>query len=109
MFDIWEMMESAKQDAAAWETAKSRKRKRDIYDDVSDRMTQSSRRSTGSQSRALHRDVRSSQKRKAVSTSSGSLLTEHAVYRLDKRQKALDFRSTIKCWAESVSGMRKIK
>lgn len=111
--EIWEIFLNAKEDASNWERGKMGKRKREEEDEDIERLTQSSRRTTRSQSRisqgptgdnAKHIHTSCSRKRKAVPSSSGRTLTERAVFHLSKRQKTSDFRTTVKYWAESIHG-----
>lgn len=108
---VWEIFQNAKEDAENWEKATRGKRKREEEDEDIERLTQSSRRTTRSQSRKSQgsptgdnvKHVSGSLKRK-VASSSGKTLTERAVFQLRKRQKTSDsdFHTTVKRWAESV-------
>ena len=106
--EIWEIFQNAKADANNWERGKRGKRKRDQDDEDIERLTQSSRRTTRSQSRLSHNpmgdnvELSRSRKRKAAPCLRGATLTERAVSHLSKRQKTSDFRTTVKHWAQSI-------
>jgi hypothetical protein len=109
--EIWEIFQNAKEDANNWERGMRGKRKREREDEDIERLTQSSQRTTRSQSRVSqgptgdsvkHIHTSGSRKRKAAPSSSGMTLTERAVFRLSKRRKTSDFRTMVKHWSESI-------
>ena len=109
--EIWEIFQNAKEDASDWERSNRGKRKREQDDEDIERLTQSSRRTTRSQSRISQGPTDSNVKhiytsvgckRKAAPSTSGNMLTECAVSHLSKRQKTSDFHTTVKRWAESI-------
>jgi hypothetical protein len=106
--EIWKLFLDTKEDASNWQRNKRGKRPREREDDEIERLTQSSRRTTRSQTRILQDptgdSVKRSRKRKASSSLCGTTLTERAVHRLSKRQKTSDFRMTVKHWVESIQG-----
>jgi hypothetical protein len=109
--EIWKLFQDAKEDANNWEQGLRGKRKREQDDEDIERLTQSSRRTTRSQSCISQNPtgnnvkISGSRKRKAAPTFSGTtLVTKRAVFRLSKRQKTSDFRTMIKHWAESIHG-----
>jgi hypothetical protein len=108
--EIWEIFQNAEADANNWEWGKRGKRKREQDDEDIERLTQSSRRTTRSQSRLSQNPTGDnvklfgSRKRKAAPSLSGTTLTERAVFRLSKRQKTSDFRTLVKHWVESIHG-----
>ncbi|KAM6489220.1 hypothetical protein JOM56_015390 [Amanita muscaria] len=115
--EIWEILQSAKQDASKWEESKRGKRKRDEDDEDIERLTQSSQRTTRSKLRASqapapqktanqqtsHR-TSTAWKRKAHASLTGTTLTEYAVRHHNKRQKTSRFHNSVKRWAESIHG-----
>jgi len=112
--EIWQNFQNAKEDASIWEQSKRGKRKRELEEEDIERLTQSSRRTTRSQSRISQGDSDnvkhihtsgSHKRRAAVSSLSGRTLTERAVFHLSKRQKSSDFRTTVKHWVESIYGL----
>lgn len=104
--EIWELFQDTKEDASSWQRDKSGKRTREQEDADIERLTQSSQRTTRSQSRASQgptgNRMKRSRKRKASPSLCGSTLTERAVLHLTKRQKTSDFRTTVKHWVESM-------
>jgi hypothetical protein len=106
--EIWKLFQDAKEDASRWRRDKTGKRMREQDDEDIERLTQSSQRTTRSQSRASQGltsgNVKRSRKRKASPSLCGTTLTERAVLRLTKRQKTSDFRTTVKHWVEAMQG-----
>lgn len=105
--EIWQTFQNAKEDASNWERARRGKRRREQEEDEIERLSQSSRRTTRSQSRILEglsgNNVKHNRKRKASRSLCGTTLTEHAVLHLSKRQKTFDNRTAVKCWMESIN------
>ncbi len=103
--EIWKLFQDTKEDASSWQRVKMGKRMREQEDEDMERLTQSSQRTTRSQSRASQgltgNSMKHSRKRKA-SVLCGSTLTEHAVFRLTKRQKNSNFRTMVKHWVQSI-------
>jgi hypothetical protein len=103
--EIWKLFQDTMEDASSWQREKMGKRLREQEDGDIERLTQSSQRTTRSQSRASQGTTRKrSRKRKASPSLFGTTLTERAVLRLTKRQKNSDFRTTVKHWVESMQG-----
>ena len=127
--ETWALLENAREDAKKWEMGRTGKRKRERDDEDIERLSQSSQRTTRSQSssacgssgpnyigkdgnetenqrRRSGTNVESTQtcKRKGAPSSSGTTLTEGAVLRLEKRQKAADLNTMVRCWVESACG-----
>jgi hypothetical protein len=103
---IWELIQNAKEEADSWRKNSTKgKRKREQDDDDIERLSRSTRLTTRSQSRILHRhgdDVGYRRKRKAPPSSCGTTLTKRAVLHFSKRQKHSDFRAMVRRWAESI-------
>jgi hypothetical protein len=103
---IWELIQNTKEEVDNWRKNTTKgKRKREQDDEDIERLSRSTRLTTRSQSRILHRrgdDV--GRKRKAPPSSCGMTLTKCAVLRFSKRQKPSDFRTAITRWAKSVQG-----
>jgi hypothetical protein len=98
--EIWKIFQDAKGDASCWQRDKMGKRMREQEDEVIERLTQSSQRTTRSQTRASQGptgdNVKRSRKRKASPGLCGMTLTERAVLHVSKRQKTSDFRTMVK-------------
>jgi hypothetical protein len=130
--ETWALFDNAMGDAKDWEQGQRGKRKRDHDDEDIERLSQSSQRTTRSQSRSTHSRVKSklstpqndenttgnrcrgsgieveltqiSRARKCAPSSSGTTLTEGAVLRLGKRRKMGDLDTMVRHWAESTCG-----
>lgn len=106
LHEIWGIFRNAKEDASNWERGKRGKRMREQEDEEIGRLTQSSRRTTRSQSRVLEgpsgNNVKHGRKRKASHSLCGTTLTKHAVLHLSKRQKTSNCRTVVKHWLESI-------
>jgi hypothetical protein len=106
--EIWKIFQDAKEDANCWQRDKMGKRMREQEDEDIERLTQSSQRTTRSQTRTSHGptgdNAKRSRKRKASTGSCGMTLTERAVLHVSKRQKTSDFRTMVKHWVESLQG-----
>lgn len=106
--EIWKLFQDSMENASSWQRDKLGKRTREQEDEDIERLTQSSLRTTRSQSRTSQgptgNSMKRSRKRKASPSLYGTTLTERAVLRLTKRQKASDFHTMVKHWVESTQG-----